>query len=143
MPATPWRGSNLPAPTAMPAPGPAQLSRGAIALNRTHDFIDKGVSAYYYNGEDLWIWPGELTPDGYAITTVPDTTSESGLAWQATTTSIWGNGPERDADLLGRTISRRQDTVLRKSQRQRTPMSGWTAQIVDRTFRRAGRRCAR
>ena len=61
--------------------GPAQLSRGAIAFNRTHDFIDKGASNYYLNGEDLWMWPAEV--GGYAGTTpgvVADMSAESGTA---------------------------------------------------------------
>ncbi len=36
------------------------LSRQAIAFNHTHDFLDKGGSNYYLNGEDLWMWPQEL-----------------------------------------------------------------------------------
>jgi hypothetical protein len=61
--------------------GPAQLSRGAIAFNRTHDFIDKGAGNYYLNGEDLWMWPYEV--GGYAGVTpgvVADASAETGTA---------------------------------------------------------------
>ena len=44
-----------------PAVGPALLARGAIAFNRTADFIDKGASAYFLNREDLWLWPTEVS----------------------------------------------------------------------------------
>ena len=40
------------------------LSRGSIYLNRTSDFINKGSSAYFFNGEDLWLWPQEVQDSG-------------------------------------------------------------------------------
>ena len=58
--------------------GPPQLSRGSIALNRTHDFLDTGASAYYLNGEDLWMWPREVGELGAITTVVPDNTSATG-----------------------------------------------------------------
>jgi hypothetical protein len=60
--------------------GPAQLSRGAIAFDRTHDFIDKGANAYFLNGEDLWFWPPEVGAIGGAPTLVNDPESDTGSA---------------------------------------------------------------
>jgi hypothetical protein len=60
--------------------GPPQLARGSIALNRTHDFISKGASAYYFNDEDLWFWPTELMGASSTVPVVPDSTSVSGSA---------------------------------------------------------------
>jgi hypothetical protein len=62
--------------------GNPNLSRGAVALNRTHDFIDKGASAYYFNSEDLWMCPQEVSDDIGGGTAIPiltaDSTSECG-----------------------------------------------------------------
>jgi len=60
--------------------GPALLSRGAIAFGRTHDFIDKGASAYFLNSEDLWFWPSEVGAIGGAPHLVVDPDSETGSA---------------------------------------------------------------
>ena len=59
--------------------GPPQLSRGAVAFERTHDFIEKGAVNSFFNSEDLWFWPNEL----YGVTappTVTDANSETGMA---------------------------------------------------------------
>jgi hypothetical protein len=59
-----------------PAVGPSLISRGAIAFNRTADFIDKGPSNYFLNKEDLWLWPTEVA--AYASTLpawTPDSTN--------------------------------------------------------------------
>ncbi len=60
--------------------GPALLSRGSIAFNRTHDFIDKGAIDYYLNGEDLWFWPSEVGAVGGAPALVNDPESDTGTA---------------------------------------------------------------
>ena len=60
--------------------GPPQLSRGSVVFNRTHDFVDKGAAAYYFNDEDLWFWPNEVMNASSAVTVVPDSTSDSGSA---------------------------------------------------------------
>jgi len=60
--------------------GPPQLSRGSIALNRTHDFIEKGAAGYYFNDEDLWFWPTEVMNASSPVTVVPDSSSDSGNA---------------------------------------------------------------
>ena len=61
--------------------GPAELSRGAIAFNRTHDFIEKGASGYYLNDEDLWLWPHEVGgTEGHVPTVVTDSKSVTGNA---------------------------------------------------------------
>jgi len=60
--------------------GPPQLSRGSVVFNRTHDFIEKGAAAYYFNDEDLWFWPHELMDAGQKTTVVSDSSSESGNA---------------------------------------------------------------
>jgi hypothetical protein len=59
--------------------GPPQLSRDSIIFNRSHDFLDKGASAYYFNAEDLWMWPRELQGWG-AMPVVADTASPTGDA---------------------------------------------------------------
>jgi hypothetical protein len=41
-------------------------------FDRTHDFIDKGALAYYFNGEDLWYWPDEVMNASSAVTVVDD-----------------------------------------------------------------------
>ena len=60
--------------------GDPTLSRGAVALNRTHDFIDKGAAGYYFNSEDLWFWPQELMDavNGHTPVLVADTSSPTG-----------------------------------------------------------------
>ena len=63
--------------------GPPLLSRGKTTFNRTHDFIDTGAGDYYLNGEDLWLWPGEMGGWGGLQGTpriVFDTASETGSA---------------------------------------------------------------
>jgi len=62
------------------AVGPALLSRGSIAFNRTDDFIDKGASVYYLNNEDLWFWPPEVGAVSGAPVVVNDPESETGSA---------------------------------------------------------------
>ena len=59
--------------------GDPRLSRDATVFNRTHDFIDKGASAYYFNSEDLWMWPQEMggVGTGNAVT-LADATSPTG-----------------------------------------------------------------
>ena len=59
--------------------GPPQVSRGSTIFNRAADFINKGASAYYFNDEDLWMWPRELIGGG-AMPTVSDTASPTGDA---------------------------------------------------------------
>jgi hypothetical protein len=62
--------------------GNPTLSRDSIALNRTHDFLSKGASAYYFNDEDLWMCPQEVSDDVGGGTGTPvltaDSTSECG-----------------------------------------------------------------
>ena len=60
--------------------GPAQLSRGSVVFNRTHDFIEKGAAAYYFNDEDLWFWPTEVMDAYEAVPTVNDSGSVTGTA---------------------------------------------------------------
>jgi hypothetical protein len=60
--------------------GPPQLRRGSVALNLTHDFISKGAAAYYFNDEDLWIWPNEVMNASSAVTVVQDSSSVTGAA---------------------------------------------------------------
>jgi hypothetical protein len=62
--------------------GPPQLSRPAIAFARTADFISKGVTNYYLNDEDLWIWPEEMGITSGGATVIQDSTSETGTAMQ-------------------------------------------------------------
>jgi hypothetical protein len=62
------------------AGGPPQLSRGSIVFNRTHDFVDKGAAAYYFNDEDLWLWPNEVMNASSAVTVVQDSSSVTGAA---------------------------------------------------------------
>ncbi len=62
------------------AVGTPLLSRGAVAFNRTHDFIDKGAAAYYLNGEDLWLWPYEVGSSSTGPGVVTDATSDTGSA---------------------------------------------------------------
>lgn len=57
--------------------GPAALARYRIALNRTHDFIDSGGTNYYFNKEDLWIWPGTGSHTGI-VPVVTDSSSPIG-----------------------------------------------------------------
>jgi hypothetical protein len=63
--------------------GPALLSRGRTAFDRTHDFIDSGAANYFVNAEDLWLWPGDVGGWGGAQGTpriVFDTSSTTGSA---------------------------------------------------------------
>lgn len=62
--------------------GPPQLSRGSVVFDRKHDFIEKGVANYYFNDEDLWIWPQDMldTLSGQGPIITPDSTSDSGEA---------------------------------------------------------------
>ncbi len=68
--------------TATATIGVPQLSRGRTVFNRTHDFINRGASSYYFNDEDLWIWPGEGEPYTLTIPFVFDSTSVTGAAFQ-------------------------------------------------------------
>jgi hypothetical protein len=64
-------------------------SRSATTFERTHDFLSKGV--YYYNDEDLWIWPSEISLDtGVTPIVVTDANSITGQALQITGTSGYG-----------------------------------------------------
>ncbi|MGA7652693.1 MAG: hypothetical protein WBW68_09565 [Terracidiphilus sp.] len=111
-------------------PGPPQLSRGAVALNRTHDFIDKGASAYYYNSEDLWIWPGELTGFGSVFSTVADRTSETGTAWQLTGTKGYiAGGLDGTRMFWGEQFPAGKVRFYVKA-KANTSIAGWTAEIV-------------
>ena len=59
--------------------GDPGLSRGGIVFDRKADFIDKGASAYYFNAEDLWMWPQEMGGLGTGnAATLADTTSPTG-----------------------------------------------------------------
>ncbi len=60
--------------------GPPQLQRGSVVFNRTHDFVDKGAAAYYFNDEDLWLWPNEVMNVSSAVTVVQDSSSQTGAA---------------------------------------------------------------
>ena len=65
--------------------GPPQLSRGSIVFDRRHDFINRSPASYYFNDEDLWLWPNEMGgPSGAGSqgTVVTDSTSDSGNALQ-------------------------------------------------------------
>ena len=53
----------------------ASVARGSKAFNRTHDFLDKGGAAYYFNGEDLWIIPDETSGLGTSPTLADDAAS--------------------------------------------------------------------
>lgn len=111
-------------------PGPAMLSRGSIAMNRTHDFIDKGALNSYFNGEDLWIWPGEALNSGPPIPVVADSTSETGMAWR-----IGGSNGYTMIGLDGTRTFWGQQFPAGKVRfyvkaRGSKPVSGWTAQIA-------------
>jgi hypothetical protein len=69
--------------------GPPKLARGSVALNRTHDFIEKGAAAYYFNDEDLWYWPDELMDANQITTVVNDSSSETGEALSIAGTSSY------------------------------------------------------
>jgi hypothetical protein len=58
-------------------------------LNRTHDFIEKGAAAYYFNDEDLWYWPDELMDANQITTVVNDSSSETGEALSIAGTSSY------------------------------------------------------
>ena len=59
--------------------GPPQLSRGSIVFDRKADFIDKGAATYYFNAEDLWMWPQEMGGLGTGnAATLADATSPTG-----------------------------------------------------------------
>ena len=65
--------------------GGATLSHGGLAFDRRADFVSKGAADYYFNDQDLWMWPNELMRDGAAFTLATDATSETGQS--VTTTS--------------------------------------------------------
>lgn len=69
------------------APGPALLSRGSIAFNRTHDFLEHGGGNYYLNDEDLWIWPTDASSNSGTLTREVDPASDSGMVFKITTNS--------------------------------------------------------
>ncbi len=79
---------------------PPQLSRGSVALNRTHDFIEKGAAAYYFNDEDLWFWPTELMDAGQKTTVVSDSSSESGNALSIVGTNTYSLDGANGTDLF-------------------------------------------
>jgi hypothetical protein len=60
--------------------GPCNLSHGGLAFDRRSDFINTGASSYYFNSQDLWMWPDELF-SGFGgagqINPVPDANSET------------------------------------------------------------------
>ena len=58
--------------------GSPLLSHGGTAFNRDSSFIDKGAAAYYFNAQDLWMWPNELVGYFGALTIASDTGSETG-----------------------------------------------------------------
>jgi hypothetical protein len=64
-----------------------QLSRGGFALGRTGDFIGKGAVNYYFNDDDLWVWPTELMNPYALVTPVQDSSSVTGTAIQMTGSS--------------------------------------------------------
>ncbi len=78
--------------------GPPQLSRGSVIANRSHDFLDTGASAYYFNAEDLWMWPKELAGPG-SPTVVTDTASPSGNALKVATSTTFQVTTANVADL--------------------------------------------
>jgi len=78
--------------------GPPQLSRGSVIANRSHDFLDTGASAYYFNAEDLWMWPDELAGPGSAATVV-DVNSPSGKALEIATSTTFQVTTANVADL--------------------------------------------
>ena len=72
--------------------GPANIARPAKAFARTHDFIDKGAANYYPNGEDLWIWPYEVSAfGGTEPTVVAEPASDTGAAIAVSSTSLYLN----------------------------------------------------
>jgi hypothetical protein len=61
--------------------GAPSLSRGNIAFNRSAHFLATGANPYYFNADDLWLWPldvGTGTTNG--VTVVADANSETGTA---------------------------------------------------------------
>ena len=80
--------------------GPPQLSRGSVVFNRTHDFIEKGAAAYYFNDEDLWFWPNELMDAGQKTTVVSDSSSESGNALSIAGTNTYSLNGANGTDLF-------------------------------------------
>lgn len=85
------------------SPGTPLLSRPAYAFARTHDFIDKGATSYYYNGEDLWWWPSEIAQLGVTPNRVLDPTSDSGLVYQETTQTNF-NSVNNSSVIIGKGI---------------------------------------
>ena len=69
--------------------GNTTVSRGAVSLNRTKDFLDQGGSVYFFNSEDLWMWPQAMHDTAGGGTSNPiltaDVTSESGYYFQVNT----------------------------------------------------------
>ena len=89
--------------------GPAMLSRGSVAFNRTADFIDKGAGAYFLNREDLWVWPTEFWSNAGAIPTwtVDSTNTEIGASVTlptSTTTNYTMDGEDGTAWSVGSQI---------------------------------------
>jgi hypothetical protein len=60
--------------------GPPQLARGSVVFNRTHDFIEKGAGAYYFDDEDLWFWPNEVMNPYGTVNVISDSSSVTGSA---------------------------------------------------------------
>jgi len=59
--------------------GPPNLSHGGKAFDRRSDFINTGASSYYFNSQDLWMWPDELIGLGATQPVpVPDANSQTG-----------------------------------------------------------------
>jgi hypothetical protein len=59
--------------------GPPNLSHGGKAFDRRSDFINTGASSYYFNSQDLWMWPDEFFGLGATQPVpVPDANSETG-----------------------------------------------------------------
>lgn len=110
--------------------GQPMLSRSSIAFDRKADFIWDGDEAYFFNRDDLWLWPTDVNATGgYTTTFQKDSTSTTGYLLLANNAGYLLSGSSGAGWYIGKQIPAKKLRLIIRA-KANTPISGWTATLA-------------